>query len=129
MGPASISKVIGSPDGVITAASTKILTQIEFQGPNNRPIILAIKNENSNAAVNLIHTGSNFPEWRMLAHLENVPISGDLSGVNNVTLKGGIWTDRSFEVPNGTLTIEREADPGDLEWMTSRVAWLEVFRN
>ena len=28
-----------------------------------------------------------------------------------------------------TLTIEREDNPGDLEWMAARLGWLEVFRN
>ena len=65
----------------------------------------------------------------MLANLENVPLSADLAAVSGVTLIGGIWTDRDLEVPGGMLTIERETDPGDLEFMSSRVAWLEVFRN
>ncbi len=106
------------------------LENIECRGSNRRRLILVVRQAAITKPVSLsFSAAAGFPTWRMLTHLENTPVTIDLkNAAASATLVGGVWTDRSFQLDKGTLFLEHENDPGELEWLATRVAWVETYR-
>ncbi len=131
------------------------LQQINFQGFNDRRIVLAIANKNvlDNAGIideagipvtspnartvfqfsELDGTTISSPSWRMICELQGTIADWNLSNVQGVlTIKGGIRTDNSIHVSNTNTTrylkLTQEDNLEDLAPFLIRHSWLEAFR-
>ena len=73
------------------------------------------------------------PTWRMLMTLENTPTVFQNVHEGIVTIQGGLQSDRSLALVNGldafpgSINFENETDPGTLEAVASRTAWIESY--
>lgn len=104
------------------------LNAVELQGMNGRRIILAIKQNDPLNVVTLVCTGSSaFPAWHSIIELDSVPLNINTSAVSELSIKGGIRTDRSIDVEQGVLHLLPDPAPTTLEPLLSRSAWLEIY--
>ena len=75
-------------------------------------------------------SGSAFPEWRAVMDLDNVELEISAATVSTVTFVGGIRTNRTIDVIDGSVVLSRETD-GDViaavRPMASRNAWVETY--
>jgi hypothetical protein len=118
------------------AGSAHSLSAIQCLNKNNRRVVLGVKKDPNQAAVAVTFPDASTtqaevgPNWRLIAHFENTPVTLDFSG-SSVDLTGGLVTDQSFAGPTGggrTLHIYREMSPLGLTSKTPRRAWAEGFR-
>ncbi len=131
---------------VISNLENVKLDLIELANFNRRRLVLAVKNvgvlDNSgltdyagnpnisgtNHTLFRFTSGSPFKDWRMLCEFEGIIADFDLSGVQGLTLTGGLRTNHSLNVSGGTLTIERELNSENFASFLCRTAWVEAFR-
>lgn len=114
-----------------SAGGSLPLTSIQFEGSNYRPLVLALQKYGDNTPVNLaVTSGSAFPEWRAVMDLDNVELEISAATVSTVTFVGGIRTNRTIDVIDGSVVLSRETD-GDViaavRPMASRNAWVETY--
>lgn len=114
-----------------SAGGSLPLTSIQFEGSNYRPLVLALQKYGDNTPVSLaVTSGSAFPEWRAVMDLDNVELEISAATVSTVTFVGGVRTNRTIDVIDGSVVLSRETD-GDViaavRPMASRNAWVETY--
>lgn len=109
------------------ATSAENLSVVQFTHNNNRRVYLGVK-KNAESAVVCDFPGSDIAaDWRLCATFERVPL-GILSYGGPIQLRGGLRTDRSIDLFGGAMAIVAETEPGGLESMADRQAWVEIYR-
>lgn len=114
-----------------SAGGTLPLTSIQFEGSNYRPLVLALQKYSDNTPVSLTaSSASAFPEWRAVMDLDNVELEISAASVSTITLVGGIRTNRTIDVIDGSAVLTRETDDdviAAVRPMASRNAWVETY--
>ncbi len=124
---------------IITQSSKSMLdlSRIFFHGKSNRRLVVAVKKnfQSSPYDVQYAFTKASInPLWRMILIAENTPfkILEEQNPNGQVTIKGGIATDQSFEWSenrNKKLNVTRETAPKFLEYLAPRSVWIESYPN
>jgi hypothetical protein len=70
-------------------------------------------------------TGGGGRSWNLAATFVNSPATLALSG--NLTIVGGIRSNSNVTSSGGTLTLETNAAPGNLDLFTDRIGWIETL--
>ncbi len=101
------------------------------QHENNRPLLLAIRQEGAATPISWRqqNTVQPFPRWRILFELENSPllVVGNAS-ISEMHLYGGIRTDASIDTTGQTVRVLQDTSPG-LDAIGSRAGYVEILRN
>ncbi len=97
------------------------LESVQLTGTNARRIFLRVSNPIGAPTLILSGTGS----WRLATTLLNAPCA--LNTGAGLTLTGGIRTNSAITISGGGLTLYWESNPGGLEGLADRIAWLESF--
>jgi len=113
------------------------LSRIFFHGKSNRRLVVAVKKSlqsTSNSIGYAFTEGSINPLWRMILVAENAnfKVLEDMNPFGQVTIRGGIATDQSFEWSengNKKLYVICEEEPKFLEYLAPRLAWIESYPN
>ncbi|MFV1993872.1 MAG: hypothetical protein ACC661_00435 [Verrucomicrobiales bacterium] len=103
-----------------------------FDG-NSRRLHIGVKKTVGGAEVwGFVYDADLNPTWRMMLTLENSSLRLINLYQGSVTIEGGIRTDRSIRHTGwsggaGSIEITQETDPGNLETLETRNAWLEGY--
>ena len=124
---------------IITQSSESVLdlNRLFFHGKSNRRLVVAVKKNIQSSPYDVRYAftkASTNPLWRMILIAENTSfkIHEEQNPTGQVTLKGGIATDQSFEWSenrNKKLKVSREDDPKFLEYLAPRSVWIESYSN
>lgn len=122
----SASEVTASTmNPVVVVIEGTLLSNITFVFNNSRPVVLGIKKGFGLGTVSL--NFSDADSARMILVAEECPITVNTAG-DTVTLKGGIVSDRDFlQSGGGSLVINQEDSPDDLENVAPRWLWVESY--
>jgi len=120
-----------------SAESVLDLSKIFFHGKSNRRLVIAVKKnlQSTSNQINYAFTEASInPLWRMILIAENTDfkIFEDMNPSGQVTIRGGIATDQSFEWSengNKKLNVMCEEEPKFLEYLAPRLAWIESYPN
>ncbi len=111
---------------VVIVVQGTLLTTINIQRNNARPVILGVRKGFGLGSVSL-NIGTGATDVRMILVAEETPMTVDCAG-NDVDWEGGVITDRDFvHNANGTLTFIEEDSPTTLDTTAPRWLWVESY--
>ncbi len=120
---------------VRTSVAQRELLSVRMFDRNFRRLNLGLKKlVGAQNLVCFFYDADTNPTWRMLLTLENSPTVFQNVYQGVVTIQGGLQSDRSLALVNGldafpgSINFENETDPGTLEAIASRTAWIESYR-
>jgi len=89
------------------------------------PFALTVRGTPGTANTATRITGGGGRSWNLAATFVNSPAAFTLSG--NLTIAGGIRSNSNVTSSGGTLTLERNTAPGNLDLYTDRIGWIETL--
>ncbi len=123
-------RIQGAPDSglpplfiVYQPSSTLDLTDITLLSNNSRRVYLSVK-KITGAALSI--TTLSTAAWRLSATIQNTGVIFATTGGLQIT--GGLRHDGNVSVSAGSVTIGEDTNPGGLEFMADRIAWLETYK-
>ncbi len=125
------SNGVGSARTIAIDNQNTPLENVEFRnGTNTRQLILAARRNFAGPTTNFsFRNAGAFPRWNLILEVENVNANLNLnSGVSGATFIGGVRTDSDFRINGGTLTLDRETNDSQLQFLASRSTWIETYR-
>jgi len=123
---------------VVVDEAADTLNEVEMQNHNNRRLVIAIRKPTAgNILDNRVWlswpngTVSNPAEWRLNVVAENTPLQV-FSISQDAIVTGGFMTDAPLlqatsSMAGGRVFIQTEPDPGDLEAILPKEAWIETY--